>query len=122
MKNLKIALTALAISALPVLALAGTYQYVDVSGNLRSVEANSPTQAIAIAPNIASHSGVMLAGNSTIVTPVTIPTPIPSGTGSLYQYIDISGNLRTVRATSASMALATAPNIASHSGVMLIAG
>lgn len=60
MKKITTASIALAISLLPVIAFASTYQYIDRNGTLRSVEANSPTQALAIAPNIALHSGVML--------------------------------------------------------------
>lgn len=37
-----------------------TYQYVDSSGNVQTVQAESPQAAIAAAPNIASNSGVML--------------------------------------------------------------
>ena len=122
MKKITTAFVALATMVLPVIALASTYQYVDSSGTLRSVEASSPTEALARASNIGTHSGVMLVSSNTVIVPITYPTPIQSGNGNLYQYIDVSGNLRTVRATSAAMALTTAPNIASHSGVMLIAG
>lgn len=36
------------------------YQYVNTSGNLQSVWANSPSAALALATNIAYNSGVML--------------------------------------------------------------
>lgn len=123
MKKFKTTLIALAISALPVLALASTYQYVDTGGNLRSVEANSPTQALATAPNLHIHSGVMLvSGNATVVQlPNTGTVVVGTGNGSFYRYVDTNGNLRGVWATSAAAALVTAPNIGMHSGVMLVA-
>ncbi|MBA3789156.1 hypothetical protein H0X32_02030 [Patescibacteria group bacterium] len=45
-----------------VVAPTGTmslYEYVAIDGNLSTVQANSPTQAFALATNIALHSGVM---------------------------------------------------------------
>ena len=43
------------------IASAEKYLYVNTSGNLQNIEANNPTEAIAIASNIATHSGVMIA-------------------------------------------------------------
>ncbi len=52
--------------ALPVGAFAATYAYVDTSGNVRSTEAPSPQQAIATAPAIGIHSGVILLDGSSL--------------------------------------------------------
>lgn len=130
MKKITTAFVALAISILPAIAFASTYQYVDNSGNLRTVEANSPTQALATAPNIASHSGVMLAsqgivaGATVVVVPTgtTITTVTPTNTAGLfhYQYVNTSGNLQSVWANNSAVAIALAANIAYNSGVMLV--
>ena len=42
--------------ALPALASASTYAYVDQSGFVRTVESNDPYAALAVAPNIDEHS------------------------------------------------------------------
>ena len=46
--------------ALPTLAHAATYAYVNKSGEVSTVTANDWQTAIATAPNIHIHSGVML--------------------------------------------------------------
>jgi len=52
-----------AFATLPALAAAATYAYVNQSGEVSIVTANDPTTAIATAPNIDEHSGVMLLTN-----------------------------------------------------------
>lgn len=57
--------TGLAVSgvlamAVPTLAYAATYAYVNQSGEVSTVTANDPTTAMRIAPSIDEHSGVML--------------------------------------------------------------
>lgn len=49
-----------AIALLPASAAAATYAYVDVAGTVRSVTADNWQTAIATAPNIHVHSGVMI--------------------------------------------------------------
>jgi len=51
---------ALALSILPAIGHAATFAYVNASGDVATVVANDPMTAIAIAPNIALHSGVLL--------------------------------------------------------------
>ena len=56
--------------ALTSAANAATYAYVDAAGDVKSVTANDWMTAIATAPNIHMHSGVMLltaAGDYSIV-------------------------------------------------------
>jgi hypothetical protein len=51
---------ALALIAVPAFSQAATYAYVNQNGDVSSVVANDPMTAIAIAPNRALHSGVIL--------------------------------------------------------------
>ncbi len=54
---------ALTTFALPSFAAAATYAYVNTAGEVRTVSADAPMTAIAIAPGIALHSGVLLLVN-----------------------------------------------------------
>ncbi|HUQ30400.1 MAG TPA: hypothetical protein VM103_02670 [Candidatus Paceibacterota bacterium] len=49
--------------ALPSLASAATYAYVNTAGEVRTVVSGDPMNAIATAPGIAMHSGVLLLTN-----------------------------------------------------------
>ena len=51
---------AAALAAAPVLAGAATYAYVNMNGEVQPVIAANWQTAIATAPNIATHSGVIL--------------------------------------------------------------
>ncbi|MEK7461974.1 MAG: hypothetical protein AAB618_00125 [Patescibacteria group bacterium] len=51
---------AFALMSLPMFASAATYAYVDASGEVKPVLADTWQEAIAKAPNIHIHSGVML--------------------------------------------------------------
>lgn len=55
-----IAMSALFAVAVPHQAHAATYAFVNNSGEVSIVSANSPTEALANAFNISIHSGVML--------------------------------------------------------------
>ena len=55
-----IAVSALFAVAVPSQAHAATYAFVNNSGEVSIVSANSPTEALANAFNISVHSGVML--------------------------------------------------------------
>jgi len=64
-------LVAAGILAIPALGLAATYQYVNVNGEIGSIEADTVAEAM-MASDIAARSGVLL---------VTSPsTDIPSDT------------------------------------------
>ncbi len=54
---------ALATFALPSMAFAATYAYVNSTGEVRTVTANTPTEALSTAPGISTHSGVLLLSN-----------------------------------------------------------
>ncbi|HVV15366.1 MAG TPA: hypothetical protein VHD55_03140 [Candidatus Paceibacterota bacterium] len=59
-----IAGAALSLAAVvPAFAFAASYAYVDQAGDVRTVEAANANTAIATAPNIDEHSGVMLLVN-----------------------------------------------------------
>ncbi len=64
------ALALVATVAVPGISMAATYAYVNASGEVMTVEASTPSQALMTAPNIDNHSGVMLvddASDSAIV-------------------------------------------------------
>jgi hypothetical protein len=65
MKKVLLSIFALAaVVAAPVAAMAQTYAYVNTSGEVRTMDADSASQALATAPNLAVHSGVMLIESS----------------------------------------------------------
>ncbi len=59
-----IAVTSVVTMALPALAMAASYAYVNQSGDVNMVTANDWMTAIATAPNIDAHSGVLLINDS----------------------------------------------------------
>lgn len=71
-KNIGAFVVALALVALPSFAQAATYAYVNQSGNVAIVIANTPESAIATALNIHIRSGVILlnTANTPGVAPV----------------------------------------------------
>jgi len=61
MKTLLLSAIALAATvAAPAVSFAQTFAYVNQSGEVMTTEAATPNEAIATAPNIGVHSGVML--------------------------------------------------------------
>ncbi|KND50957.1 MAG: hypothetical protein AB202_00935 [Parcubacteria bacterium C7867-007] len=58
------ALALAAVVAAPSASYALTYAYVNQSGEVMTMEAANPNQAIMTAPNIGLHSGVMLLTDS----------------------------------------------------------
>ena len=95
---------------LPITSMAATFEYVNASGALQSVAADSPTQALALATNSDPHSGVMLESGA-------IP---PTGATSSYEYVNVQGAVSMVEANDPSQALALATGIDPHSGVMAL--
>jgi len=115
-------LMAIAILALPAVSLANTYQFVDTSGTLQSMEADTSAIALNTAYQLGVHSGVMLVsegGIGGLVLPDNYPSTNP-GSGNYYQFIDTSGNLQGLWAANSSIALATAYQLGVHSGVVLV--
>lgn len=53
-------IAALAAVVLPTASLAQTFAYVNMSGEVNSVEAADAMTALRTAPNIGTHSGVLL--------------------------------------------------------------
>lgn len=61
MKSLLLSAVAMAaVVAAPGVSLAATYAYVNQSGEVMTTDAANANQAITTAPNIGTHSGVML--------------------------------------------------------------
>jgi hypothetical protein len=68
MKNTKFLKMFLAVAAVvavsaPAFSQAATYAYVNQSGEVATVDAGTPNTAIATAPSIDEHSGVILLTN-----------------------------------------------------------
>jgi len=111
---------AVAAIVLPATSYAATYFYVNTAGSISRVEASNATGALSLsAPNRAVHSGVALdTGYLAVGDPVTA-TVYGTGGATMYQYVDVNGNVRFVEADSPEMAIALAPNRAPHSGVIV---
>lgn len=107
-------LLALTVYGLPKNVDAATYAYINSSGNLVYVQANSSDGAFTNSTNIATHSGVMLVSS---VGSVIVNNPNYS---SGYMYVNEFGNVIRVNADSASGAFTNSTNIAPRSGVMMI--
>ncbi len=58
--KLGLVVVAIVFMSLPALSMAASYGYVNSLGNVSMVVADNPMIAIATAPNIATHSGVIL--------------------------------------------------------------
>lgn len=118
-RSLQIGAFALIITTFvsPALSYAATYQYVNTSGTISNTNAQSSAQAIATAPGISAHSGVML--TSQHMSNVT-PTNYTYGQSTQYGYINSSGMFTVVTANSSNNAFTDSVNIAQRSGVILI--
>jgi hypothetical protein len=103
---------ALMMGAMPAVSSAAMYHYIDLSGRVGTVEANSPQQALALANsfNNVLHSGVKL-DQGMLQTGESYGFP--------YRYVDIYGNTRTVTAASLDAAYMLATDRASNSGINL---
>lgn len=114
-------LAVFSILVIPAVSMATTYQYISTRGDILSLLASSPQVALATAPNLALHSGVKSVGVDGPIgdSKVVVNTPVNTST-TFYQYIDINGNVRSINASNATVALNTAPNLGVHSGVILV--
>ncbi|MEX2054353.1 MAG: hypothetical protein WD883_02330 [Candidatus Colwellbacteria bacterium] len=121
-KQITVALVALAIFALPVVAFANTYQFVDNNDNLQSMTADSSTEALNTAPNLGVHSGVMLVSGGTGGAVLGSSFTSENSGDNYYQFVDSNGNIQGIYADSFAEALANANNLGLHSGVALYSG
>ena len=118
-KNIFIGFMALTLFVLPAITQASTYHFVDTSGNLQSMQADNSNNALNTAPRLGVYSGVMLMNhNSTTSTPFVFNSINTSGSGNYYYFVDTSGNLQGLWATSFTDALNRAHQLGAHSGVM----
>lgn len=108
---------AIALLALPAITVAKTYQFIDTSGNIQSIEANTPQEAIDTAYKLGIHSGVILVDNNS--PDLSSPTNT-NGSDSYYNFIDTSGNLQGLWAANSSDAIDEAYQRGIHSGVIFV--
>lgn len=124
MKNIKNSIKASVLTAVilamgfPAFSYASTYAYVNQSGQVNTVVADTPSIAIAIAPSIASNSGVMLVNGS---TGAVLGTNTSATYGvTTYAYVNQAGTVIAISADSSALAFASAFGISENSGVMLL--
>ena len=98
MKALLITAVTAATLALPVAALAATYQYVNTQGVLETETANNATDALTQPTDIALHSGVILVTNTIVTTPTQINNTGVPGTYTA-QLTGVSTPARTMYLT-----------------------
>lgn len=103
----------------PAFSYAATYMYVNQSGQVNTVVADSPSMAMTTAPGIAMHSGVALLSNTGVVLGTNTSTPTTYNTMT-YAYVNQAGTVMTISANSPAAAFANAPGIDASSGVMLL--
>lgn len=104
-----------AVLALPALTFASTYHYVDMSGEVQDVEANTSAEALTLsqadrAPDsgVALDLGVIDEGDMVVNVDYQ----------NTYQYVATDGDVEFVTATSAEAALMIPSDIAPTSGVL----
>lgn len=102
---------------LPNTSYAATYAYINSSGEMSYVSANSFSEAFAKSVNISTHSGVMLVGFINTNTIINNQSLL-----SGYVYVNSSGEVTYVSANSSNGAFLNSINMSQHSGVMLISG
>lgn len=102
----------------PAFSYASTYAYVNQSGQVNTVVADTGASAILNAPDISLHSGVMLMSNSTGAVLGANTSTIYGAT--TYAYVNQTGTVVTISADSSAIAFANAFGIDENSGVMLL--
>lgn len=103
----------------PAFSYASTYAYVNQSGQLSTVVADNSAGAIAIAPGISVHSGVMLVVSGSTGAVLGANTSTVYG-ATTYAYVNQAGTVIAISANSSEMAFANAYGIDENSGVMLL--
>jgi len=118
--SIKVSLLTAVVLAMgfPAFSYASTYAYVNQFGQMNTVVADTPAMAIAIAPGIATNSGVVLMSNSTGVV-LGANTSATYG-ATTYAYVNQAGTVVTVSANSPATAFANAFGISENSGVVLL--
>lgn len=108
-----LALSLIGVFGLPLTSLAATYHYLDVHGNVNSVEAQSAAQALNYVNSLPTtiHSGVAL--DQGILEP-------GQNYSQLYQYRTIYGTNAYVRAATLDAARLLATDKASNSGFYMV--
>lgn len=108
-----LALSLIGVFGLPLTSLAATYHYLDVHGNVNSVEAPSATQALKYVSSLPAtiHSGVAL--DQGILEP-------GQNYSQLYQYRTIYGTTAYVRAATFDAARLLATNEAANSAFYVV--
>lgn len=111
MKKIILTASLAAILAVPAAVGAASYHYVDVAGTVNTIEAASPSDALLKArlSGKTIHSGVAL-DRGVLETGKNV--------GTVYQYIDVWGNVRTITAASVDAAFVLAPDKAPHSSFL----
>lgn len=112
MKKL-LTLSLLGVFGLPLSSFAATYHYLDVYGNVQSVEAQSATQALTYVNSLPTtiHSGVAL--DQGILEQ-------GQNYSQLYQYRTVYGTTAYVRAATIDAARLIATNEAANSGFYMV--
>jgi hypothetical protein len=133
MKKLTFFVAAILIGlGLPMLSYAATFHYVDLTGEIGSIEAPNASVALATAPDIHPNSGVVLdaglleegdnafafgVGGDADVAGVSIS--VVSDGLITFQYVDVNGDVDSVEARNATEAMLLADNIHPNSGVYI---
>jgi len=112
-------LTAIILAAgFPAFSYASTYAYVNQYGQMNTVVADTAAIAIAIAPGISVHSGVMLVNGS---TGAVLGANTSATYGALtYAYVNQAGTVIAISADTSAIAFANAFGIDENSGVILL--
>lgn len=121
-KGSALMIASLAIISIPSLAFAETYNYVNTSGTIQKVTADSAQIALATAPNLAVHSGVAFDMGILQTGDTTTATNQSNNGMNQYHYINTSGIVQTVFANNATEAYSKAVNIDPQSGMALDKG
>lgn len=117
-----------ALVLLPFSTFAATYHYVTTSGETATVVAQSPEEALRIAPDKAPHSGVALdqgfieLGMDVPIVSMNDSQPMGTGGSNTFHYVTTYGVTATVQANDPETALLIAPNRMPESGVAIDIG